>query len=116
MYFKSIIFGIIFIIIFFFIVFLINRITNNNATEKYLRLSFKGVIIESYSPRKKIQPTFLKVDNGIEIVLLPVSDEVIKFSDSGDSIVKNEAENLLTIRKRSGKIKTFIFLESYRFN
>ncbi len=107
--FKFVIVGIVICVIIFSI---FKSVSNpGSLTIKKIQNEYIGEIVDIYSSRKNVSPTFIKVKiNNSKYVDLSVSKKVIDYSEIGDSVVKLKNDNVITILKEN-KTKSFPFMK-----
>ena len=87
----------------------IHQSSYGEFTINEIRREYKGVIVQIYSSKSDISPTFIKIrDSSSRFQDLSVLEDVINYVELGDSLIKPKNENVLMI-KRNGKTKTFFY-------
>jgi len=91
--------------------FLIEDFTYGKFSVKEIRKGYEGVIVDIYSTREMISPTFLKIKTEDGVVNTSVNSDVIQFSSIGDSVFKKHNDNVITIIKKTNQEKKFYLIE-----
>jgi hypothetical protein len=107
--FRFVIFGIVICTI----IFLIFKSVNNYGSLQIenIKNEYIGEIVDIFSTRKNLSPTFIKIKiNNSTYIDLSVSENVIDYSEIGDSVVKLKNDNVITIFNEK-KAKSFPFMK-----
>lgn len=95
-------------------IFLFFYILNSSNPVKFviqdINKGFKGVIVDKYTVRQGVYPTFLKVRSQNEILDISPSSQIMHFAEIGDSIIKVKGENICYIIKGNDISKEFFYV------
>ncbi len=90
---------------------MVDNFTYGKFVVKQIESGFKGEITDIFSSGDMVEPTFLRIRTSTSDLELSVGQDILKFSSIGDSIIKLENENILSIKKRDGHEKSFYLYE-----
>ena len=79
-----------------------------------IQMEFKGVIVDKYTVREGVYPTFLKVSANEKNLDINPSFQILHFADVGDSIIKIKDENICYVIKKNGMSKKFFYVSISR--
>ena len=91
--------------------FVNTNLTYGKFTIEEIRREYKGEIIDIYSSRKNVTPTFLEIKTKNDIIDVSVNNNVIDYSSIGDSIFKIKNENIITVKNKMMEEKSFYLFQ-----
>ena len=100
---KKVLYGFIVIALFFTTVMIVRSLTKGNVIEKEISESYKGIIIDIYSPRKT-PPTHVRINTKEGIKSISVTPESIQVLTIGDSIYKKSGSKYFIVKKSNGEV------------
>lgn len=90
--------------------YMLNSSNQIKFVVKDIQMNFNGVIVDKYTVREGVYPTFLKVRTDNDIIDISPSFKILYFAEIGDSIIKVKDENICYIINKNGVRKTFFYV------
>lgn len=99
------------LLLFFYILMPSNQV---KFVVRDIQMDFKGVIVDKYTVREGVYPTFLEVRANEKNIDINPSFQILHFADIGDSIIKIKDENICYVVKTNGMRKKFFYVSISR--
>jgi hypothetical protein len=76
-----------------------------------INISYKGIVIDKYAPRKNMEPTHLSIKTEKDTISICPNDQITNYASIGDTIIKIKDENTVKIITRDGIEKDFFYIK-----